>query len=131
MKMASPQQRTSVKHAPRADAGIWLRGIRDDAGVSQKELARILGFEYYTFISQLENGRGRIPANKYREYAEALGVDGKVFAKSLLKFYEPFIYSMLFEDEPRSRPMPTAVRPAKTPVVASPAEGQSDMLSFE
>lgn len=86
----------------RQAAGLWLKEKRDAAGVSQRELARLLGFEYYTFISQLENGRGRVPANKYRDYAAALGVDEKLFVKQLLMFYDPVSYEILFDDEAKA-----------------------------
>ncbi len=59
----------------------------------------MLDLEYYTFISQLENGRGRVPTNKYRDYARAVGVDEKVFVKKLLMFYDPISYEILFDDE--------------------------------
>jgi hypothetical protein len=38
-----------------------------------------------------------------------LGVNDKVFAKTLLKFYEPCIYDMLFEDETQKRPRMSVV----------------------
>lgn len=81
----------------RQAAGIWLKEMREARGISQRELARILNLEYYTFISQLENGRGRIPANRYRDFAAALGLDEKVFVKTLLMFYDPVSYEILFD----------------------------------
>ena len=45
----------------RKQAGTWLKELRARAGLSQIELAEILGFKYYTFISQVENGFGRLP----------------------------------------------------------------------
>src|SRR5690606_318265 len=42
----------------RKQAGNWLKELRGQAGLSQVDLARILGFKYYTFISQVENGFG-------------------------------------------------------------------------
>ncbi|MGI6246018.1 MAG: helix-turn-helix domain-containing protein [Pseudochelatococcus sp.] len=83
----------------RQAVGQWLKRQREAAGLSQRELARILKFEYYTFISQLENGRGRIPPSRYRDYAAALGVDEKSFVKTLLMFYDPVSYAILFDDE--------------------------------
>src|SRR5690606_25932830 len=43
----------------RKQAGRHLRNLREQAGLTQRELAAAVGFEYYTFISQLEGGRGR------------------------------------------------------------------------
>lgn len=82
----------------RQAAGLWLRECREAAGISQRELAKILNLEYYTFISQLENGRGRIPPNRYRDFAAALQVDEKVFVKTLLMYYDPVSYEILFAD---------------------------------
>ncbi|MBP8936865.1 MAG: helix-turn-helix transcriptional regulator [Agrobacterium sp.] len=86
----------------RQAAGAWLRECREASGLSQRELAKILNLEYYTFISQLENGRGRVPSNRYRDFAAALGVDEKVFVKTLLMFYDPVSYEILFEDNKAS-----------------------------
>ena len=80
----------------RLDAGAWLKQAREEAGLSQRELANILNLEYYTFISQLENGRGKIPSNRYREWAGALKVDEKIFAKTMLRYYDPHSYDILF-----------------------------------
>ena len=42
-------------------SGAWLREKREAAGLSQKAVAELVGFDYYTFISQVECGRGKIP----------------------------------------------------------------------
>ncbi|SFV26757.1 Helix-turn-helix domain-containing protein [Devosia crocina] len=95
-KMGNAQ--TSETTELRQAAGAWLRQVREAAGISQRELAKILHLDYYTFISQLENGRGRIPPNRYRDWAKALGLDEKVFAKQLLMYYEPVTYEILFAE---------------------------------
>lgn len=86
----------------RVTLGLWLRALREQAGLSQRDLANILSLDYYTFISQLENGRGKIPAHRYMEWSEALGQDPKVFVQTLLKHYEPTTYSILFDEEAAS-----------------------------
>ena len=48
----------------RKEAGRWLRDRREARGLSQRQLAEFIGVEYYTFISQLETGRGRISPDK-------------------------------------------------------------------
>ena len=52
--------------------------------------------EYYTFISQIEAGRGRVPADRLRDWAEALEMDPKEFATMLLRYYDPYSYEMVF-----------------------------------
>jgi transcriptional regulator with XRE-family HTH domain len=86
-------------NALRHDAGAWLKHAREEAGLSQRDLANILNLDYYTFISQLENGRGKIPSNRYREWANALQVDAKIFAKTMLMYYDPHSYEILFGEE--------------------------------
>ena len=81
----------------RKKAGNWLKELRGRAGLSQIELAQILGFKYYTFISQVENGFGRVPTESLEAWARALGADPSTFARELLSYYEPELYRLLFE----------------------------------
>ena len=80
----------------RKQAGAWLKGLRAKAGLSQIELAQRLGLKYYTFISQVENGFGRVPTETMEAWAAALGVDASHFAKELLSYYDPELYRLLF-----------------------------------
>lgn len=82
----------------RVTLGLWLRALREERGMSQRELADSLSLDYYTFISQLENGRGKIPSHRYVEWAQALGQDPREFVKMLLKHYEPTTFNVLFEE---------------------------------
>jgi transcriptional regulator with XRE-family HTH domain len=84
----------------RKQAGAWLKELRTDAGLSQMQLADRLGYKYYTFISQIENGFGRLPTDSMEAWARALGVNPLHFAKKLISFYEPELYRMLYEVEP-------------------------------
>jgi transcriptional regulator with XRE-family HTH domain len=83
----------------RRAAGEWLRKLREQRGLSQRDLAKLVGVEYYTFISQLEMGRGRVRADRYKQWADALGVPHKVFVKTLLRYYDPVTYDLLFGDD--------------------------------
>ena len=85
----------------RRDAGRLLRGMRERAGLSQRELADRVGLDYYTFVSQLETGRGRIPPDRYRDWAAALGVEPRAFVRTLMRFYDPVTHEILFgADDP-------------------------------
>ena len=86
----------------RMGMGKWLRDMREERGLSQRDLANILSLEYYTFVSQLENGRGRIPPHRYIEWANALGVQPQAFVKQLLSYTEPMTYKILFGDTENS-----------------------------
>jgi hypothetical protein len=52
--------------------------------------------EYYTFISQIEAGRGRVPADRLRDWSDALEMDPRKFAINLMKYYDPHTYEMVF-----------------------------------
>ena len=57
----------------RRQAGQWLKQLRESKGLSQRQLAQAVEVDYYTFISQIESGRGRIPPDRYELWARALG----------------------------------------------------------
>jgi transcriptional regulator with XRE-family HTH domain len=84
----------------REECGAWLKQLREEVGLSQREVAEKLGFEYYSFISQIETGRGRIPTHQIKEWARILDVPARDFARNLLRYYDPMNYDVLFgEDE--------------------------------
>lgn len=86
-------------HELRRAGGEWLRTLREQRGLSQRELAKRVDVTYYTFISQLETGRGRIPPDRYQAWADALDIDAKLFVKTLLRYYDPITHAVLFPDE--------------------------------
>jgi transcriptional regulator with XRE-family HTH domain len=94
-----PQQGMGQKAVElRREAGAWLKQLRQDRNLSQRDLAKLVNVEYYTFISQIEAGKGRIPPDRYTIWADALGVDVREFVKTLLKFYDPITYDLLFSE---------------------------------
>ncbi len=80
----------------RREAGKWLKELREKRNLTQRQLAEQVGIDYYTFVSQLEVGRGRIPPDRYEVWAKAVGVDPVFFVKHLLQFYDPETYRLLF-----------------------------------
>lgn len=91
-----------AKAAPEAKelrrrAGAWLKEHRSRAGLSQVQLAERLGLKYYTFVSQVENGFGRVPTESMEAWARALGIEPAVFARRLLAYYDPELHRLLFE----------------------------------
>jgi transcriptional regulator with XRE-family HTH domain len=74
-----------------------LKELRGRAGLSQIELAHRLELKYYTFISQVENGFGRVPIESMEAWAHVLGVEPSAFARRLLAHYEPELHRLLFE----------------------------------
>lgn len=85
----------------RRAGGRWLKALRTARGLSQRQMAREVGAEYYTFISQLENGRGRIPPDRYRAWARSLGVAPSTFVFNLMRFYDPVTFELLFDEDGR------------------------------
>lgn len=82
----------------RKEAGAWLKGLREKAGLTQMDLAVRLGVKYYAFISQVETGFTRLPTQKVEAWANAVGADPPLFAARLLSFYEPELHRVLYED---------------------------------
>jgi transcriptional regulator with XRE-family HTH domain len=88
---------SNVNAVLRKRGGNWLKELRLAAGLSQRELADTLGLEHQAFISQLETGRSRIPSNRYGDWANALKVDLREFVQTLLRYYDPVTYRILFD----------------------------------
>ena len=79
----------------RKAGGVWLKSCRINADLSQKQLAEKVGADYYTFISQLENGRGRIPPDRYEDWAKAFGIPADEFVIDLMSYYDPVTFRIL------------------------------------
>lgn len=94
-----PGQTTDLKIL-RRQVGEQLRRLRKGRGLTQRMLADQLGFDYYTFIAQIEAGRGRVPSERFGAYARALGMPVRDFTRMMLSHYEPVIYQHLFTDDP-------------------------------
>ena len=97
---SNPQKLTSSEAVElRREAGRWLKRLREQRGLSQRQMAAAIGAEYYTFISQIEAGRGRIPPDRYGMWAEALGIEPRALVRTLLRYYDPVTYAALFGEE--------------------------------
>lgn len=88
----------------RREAGRWLKTVREQAGLTQADLAARVGLKYYTFVSQVESGAGRVPIESQAAWAEAVGHDPADFARTLLRFYEPELYRLLFGEAEAAAP---------------------------
>lgn len=99
MQSERQRQRDGDTSELRREAGLWLRRLREEAGFTQRALAEKVGLDYYTFVSQIEAGRGRIPPERYRAWATAIGMEPAMFVRNILRFYEPSTYDILFPEE--------------------------------
>ncbi|MBR0793518.1 helix-turn-helix transcriptional regulator [Bradyrhizobium manausense] len=97
--MDTPAERTDVKTKQelRSEAGRWLRDLRELRGLSQRDLASLVGTRYFTFISAIEGGRGRVPPDRYLVWAKALEVQPREFVHRLMSYYDPITFGILFE----------------------------------
>lgn len=82
----------------RRQAGAWLKNRRGEVGLTQRALAESVGLEYYTMVSMIEAGRGRIPPDSYLAWATALQMEAPEFVRILMQFYDPITHSILFGD---------------------------------
>ena len=97
--LGNPQRAATFRaHELRREGGRWLKEKREQAKLSQRQLAANVGAEYYTLISQLETGRGRVASDHYLVWSEALGVPHEEFVRAMLRFYDPVTYDILFSD---------------------------------
>lgn len=88
---------TEEGKAARRKAGSYVQKLRQKAELTQAQLAKKLGYEWYTFVSQVETGLQAIPSEGMVAWAEALDVDPSEFAWTLLKHYDPNLYVLLRE----------------------------------
>ena len=103
--MALHQKATDEKSkVTRKQGGLVVKTLRSINKLTQRALAEKAGLEYYTFISQIESGVGKIPPQKLKAFADALGCNPKKFTRELMKFYDPDTFEVLFET---SREEPT------------------------
>lgn len=83
----------------RKEGGQWLKELREQAGHTQRSFAIAVGVDYYTFISQIETGRGSVPKERYAIWAEKLGMNPKDFLRQYMKFFDPISYEILFFEQ--------------------------------
>tara|TARA_Y100000766_G_C18868283_1_gene586940 strand:+ start:374 stop:712 length:339 start_codon:yes stop_codon:yes gene_type:complete len=96
MQESANSNEVSMPKLLRQQGGAWLKSLREARGLSQRQLASRVSVEYYTFISQIESGKGRVPAERLVEWADALEYDRAQFAKTLMKYYDPITYDLVF-----------------------------------
>ena|SRR5690554_4140552 len=95
----SADLRDVERHENRAEVGRWLKQQREAAGLTQREVAEQVGSLYYTYISQIELGQGRIIPERWELWAKILNVHPRVFAMKMLEGYEPVAYRMIFGED--------------------------------
>jgi transcriptional regulator with XRE-family HTH domain len=97
----------------RKRTGEWLRELREKRGLSQRELARRVGAEFYTFISQLEHGWGHVPPDRYLVWATALQIEPQEFVRGLMQHDDPMAYDIIFGDVSPGAPTVSSAQSSK------------------
>jgi transcriptional regulator with XRE-family HTH domain len=90
--MLSPEKRLRNKNA----LGEIIKTQRTAIGYTQKELADRLGLEYYTMISQLENGYVSVPPAMWVPLSFILKLNREEWVLMCLEEIAPEIYNALF-----------------------------------
>ena len=83
----------------RCEGGRWLKNRRLLVGLTQRQLAELVGANPWTLVSQVETGRSSIMPVDYLAWAAALEMHPQEFVRELMQFYNPITYKILFEDE--------------------------------
>ncbi len=80
--------------------GKYIRDAREAKNMTQSDLARAVGIEYFTAISAIEVGRNTIPPERYADFAEALDIDPVEFGRTVLRLTNPWAHAMLYSSKP-------------------------------
>lgn len=97
MAYTNPQQGTGQEAKRlRQEAGKMLKAMREAVEKTQRDVAQEVGFDYYTMVSQIENGKTRVPPDVMVAYAKSLRVPPKELAKKLMQYYDPKMFEILF-----------------------------------
>ena len=80
-------------------AGAYLKEARLNVGLTQADLAILLGLKHYTLITQLEKGAVTVPVGLWIPLAEALKLNTKMFALLMLRWTKSDVYLALFGTE--------------------------------
>lgn len=89
-----------LANAFKLEMGRYIKDLRESLGLTQQDLADATGLPSKAMISHIERGRNFVPPERYLMFAEALNVPAPVFMKEVLKFTNPWAYTLLFRNDP-------------------------------
>lgn len=81
----------------RRKVGRYLAQHRLDVDLTQEGLGHLVGMRP-SAISAIELGRNPIPPERYRDFADALGLEPKAFGLFLLEWTDPWLYALIHGD---------------------------------
>lgn len=95
--MASKTDRaTTAAIKLRKQVGSRLQKVRQSLDLTQVQVAERLGYQYFTFVAQIEQGRSRIPPDDWTSWAKLYKQDPVAFSRMLLRHYDPHVYAACF-----------------------------------
>ncbi|MBF3417201.1 helix-turn-helix transcriptional regulator [Burkholderia pseudomallei] len=98
----------------RARFGRWLKEKREEAGLTQLDVAVAINYGYPVFVSQLERGVKQLPEHDLLVWAALLRVDSAEFAKQYMYYCKPFVYEALYGKDPYAlEKLPRSGKPAE------------------
>ena len=83
-----------------------IRTRREELGLSQIELARVLGIASGEFVSMVESGKRSFALNNIPRLAAALWLDAEDLCRVALHEAAPELYLATFGGTPPERPKP-------------------------
>lgn len=94
-----------IGHDYRRAVGAYLQDARLRApnshgtrGLTQSEVGKELGI-WHSAVSGWEVGRQSLPPERYEDLCKLYGLNRKKFAMFLLRYSNPWLYAMLFDDK--------------------------------
>lgn len=105
----------------RKGAGQQLRALRENAGLSQRDLAARLNMTFYTYVSTIENGRSTVSVQQFHAWARALEVDVRDLVLMLMPYYDPITYRVLYGEEAWEGAVGEYAYPPEESVAMAPA----------
>lgn len=70
-------------------SGTIIASRREELALPQSELASMLGCSNANLLSMIESGQSAVPFDLVPKLAEALNIDGRVFAEQVLRERHP------------------------------------------
>ena len=65
-------------------AGKMIRNARIEKGWSQRELGKMLGYDYGNFVGMIEVGKSKLPIEKVPLISELLGINPKQLFREVM-----------------------------------------------
>ena len=77
------------------EAGNFLKSLREEKGLYQREVGHRLGLAYPSIVTRWESGSKKLPINKFYSMSRILSIDSHRFAVFMMRCYYPELYACL------------------------------------